>query len=338
MKKLGVPLHRGDYDQKLWNDRTLGMDAEPEGGNRCTVCFRMRLEKTAELARKMSFHSFATTLTISPHKNCKMIFNIGKDIGSKYGVEFLDVDFKKRHGFQKSVEISKRLGLYRQDYCGCIYSLRDRLRVKERRLTELYQEIRECRRCDLPQSQKVLPSGGIESRVMVIGQAPGKRELVTCLPFSGPAGARFFEWFAGFGITETNLRRIAYITATVKCYPGHVAGRMIDKAPSSSQVRNCFSFLEKELKILRPRLLVPIGKLAIARIIGERKLSEAVGKKFREDVLGHLCTVVPLPHPSGANPWNFRNPDLLRQALSLLREEIAGGKSKSTVRAKRAHP
>lgn len=322
---LCVPLHKGDYCPELWYKETEGLEKEPEGGKRCIVCYRMRLEATAKFAKHMGFQWFTTTLTISPHKNSRIIFDIGKELGLKYGVDFLDIDFKKANGFRKSVERSRRLRLYRQDYCGCIYSLRDRIEVKRRKLVELHQEISNCRRCDFLRGQKVLPSGEAESRVMVVGQAPGKRELITSEPFSGPAGARLFKWLARIGFKEEDFRRIAYITATVKCYPGQVPGRKIDRSPSVAEIKNCRSFLEREIKILRPRIIIPIGRLAVNELIGHRRLEEVVGKKLIQEVFGHLCTIVPLPHPSGANPWTFRNSELLDRALWLLKEEILNG-------------
>lgn len=197
--------------------------------------------------------------------------------------------------------------------------------MKRRRLTQLRQEIRDCRRCDLLSDQRVLPSGGVESTVMVIGQAPGKRELVTSKPFSGPAGARLFEWLARIGIGEEDFRHIAYITAIAKCYPGHQPGRKTDKPPTSLQAKNCFPFLEREIKILRPKLLIPIGRLALKEVLGSYKLVDVVGRKFKKEIFGHGCTIVPLPHPSGANPWNFRNSKYLDKALELLQEELQNG-------------
>jgi len=322
MDKLGLVLHKGKYQPDLWRGWTEGMETEPEGGKRCLVCYRMRLENTARFAKHKGFRKFTTTLTVSPHKNPHIIFSIGRELAVKYGIDFLEVDFKKHDGFRKSVEISKQLGLYRQDYCGCIHSLEKRLVVRKKRLTELLGEIRNCQKCGIPRTQKVLPSGGADSEVMVIGQSPGKRELVTSEPFSGPAGARLFRWFAGIGIDEADLRSVAYITAVMKCYPGHVPGRKIDKSPAPSQTRNCAPFLERELRIVRPRLLVPVGRLAVNATVGERRLVRVVGKRLKQQIFGHSCTVVSLPHPSGANPWSFRNPKQLDRALSLLREEM----------------
>lgn len=95
---------------------------EPEGGLRCTECFKLRLERTAQAAQRMGFHIFGTTLTVSPHKNYNLISAIGSGIGEKYNLEFLDIDFKKKAGFQRSIQMSKEYQLYRQNYCGCEFS------------------------------------------------------------------------------------------------------------------------------------------------------------------------------------------------------------------------
>jgi len=99
-----------------------GYEDAPEGGERCGLCFRQRLEKTAETGRLHGFDYFTTTLTVSPHKNQRKISEIGREIGSRYGISFLDRDFKKKDGFKRSIELSKEYGLYRQNYCGCRFS------------------------------------------------------------------------------------------------------------------------------------------------------------------------------------------------------------------------
>ena len=96
-----------------------GLEREPEGGARCAVCFRLRLEETAKLAAARGFDYFGTTLTVSPHKNAQVLNAIGESLGEKYGVAWLPSDFKKRNGYLRSIQLSKEYGLYRQEYCGC---------------------------------------------------------------------------------------------------------------------------------------------------------------------------------------------------------------------------
>lgn len=122
LRVLPVELIEGEYDSDQWFSRVEGMEQEKEGGKRCQVCFRMRLEKTALVAQEKGFHYFTTTLSVSPHKNAQIINQIGRDIPATAGVAFYEGDFKKGDGFKKSCELSKKHGFYRQNYCGCIYS------------------------------------------------------------------------------------------------------------------------------------------------------------------------------------------------------------------------
>ena len=119
-----VNFIEGDYDPETYFDAVKGHEAEPEGGSRCTICFTQRLETTAEAAKLGGFPLFTTTLTVSPHKNYPLISAIGKRAAEEYGVEFLDLDFKKKAGFQRSIQMSKEYELYRQNYCGCEFSKR----------------------------------------------------------------------------------------------------------------------------------------------------------------------------------------------------------------------
>lgn len=110
------------YDGEAYNEAVRGLEAEPEGGARCTVCFALRLEETARRAAEGKFDYFCTTLTVSPHKDAQRINAIGRALGERYGVQWLPSDFKKREGYKESIRLSQELGLYRQDYCGCLYS------------------------------------------------------------------------------------------------------------------------------------------------------------------------------------------------------------------------
>lgn len=111
----------GDYEKIVY-----GLEREREGGARCEKCFRLRLEKTALTAKERGFDYFATTLTVSPLKNARLINGIGFELQERYDVKYLPTDFKKRGGYLQSVKLSAEYGLYRQNYCGCIYSKRDR--------------------------------------------------------------------------------------------------------------------------------------------------------------------------------------------------------------------
>ena len=113
------------YDPNEFYEAVKGLEQEPEGGKRCFVCYRLRLERAARLAKEQGFDWFTTTLTLSPLKNSQIINRIAEEVSQKYGVKNLPSDFKKREGYKRSIELSREYGLYRQNYCGCEFSKRD---------------------------------------------------------------------------------------------------------------------------------------------------------------------------------------------------------------------
>ena len=125
--KLKNPVEVTDigYDPDEFYSAVLGLENEPEGGARCEKCFRIRLNKAAEIAKERNFDYFTTTLSISPLKNAALLNQIGEEISEQYGVKYLYSDFKKNDGYKRSIELSKEYGLYRQNYCGCVYSERE---------------------------------------------------------------------------------------------------------------------------------------------------------------------------------------------------------------------
>jgi len=124
--KYEVKLLEGDYNPKVFLDMSKGLEMEPERGKRCYKCYELRLEETAKIATKLGFNNFCTTLTLSPHKNSDWINEIGEKLDKEYESNYLYSDFKKKEGYKRSIELSKKYDLYRQDYCGCIYSKRDK--------------------------------------------------------------------------------------------------------------------------------------------------------------------------------------------------------------------
>jgi predicted adenine nucleotide alpha hydrolase (AANH) superfamily ATPase len=116
--------------QDKWSESTKGYEDEPEGGQRCSICYKLRLEKTAQYAKAQGFAWFTTTLTISPHKKASIINDIGSELADNYGINFYNADFKKKNGFKKSSELSKKYQLYRQSYCGCLFSLYNRKKAR----------------------------------------------------------------------------------------------------------------------------------------------------------------------------------------------------------------
>lgn len=120
-------IDENDYNKanELWHKRIRDLENEPEGGKRCLECFKFRLEATANFARNNNFKLFTTTLSVSPWKNSKKIISIEQEIAKSLDLEFLNQDFKKNDGYKRSIELSKEFNIYRQNYCGCLYSKRD---------------------------------------------------------------------------------------------------------------------------------------------------------------------------------------------------------------------
>jgi uracil-DNA glycosylase len=203
-------------------------------------------------------------------------------------------------------------------------------------LIALHTELRACRRCVEAGHFIVSPpifAGSPTARLMIVGQAPGRVEQEqTHRPFSGPAGKRLFRWLAEAGWAEEEFRTTNYMSAITKCYPGpHPAGRG-DRVPSKAEQALCQPWLEQELALVQPQVVVPVGGLAIGRFLGPAKLDDVVGRAFERPTADPQLTtwarrhlppqtrIIPLPHPSGASQW-FNSPTnqaLLRQALQLL--------------------
>lgn len=190
------------------------------------------------------------------------------------------------------------------------------IKPAERELAGLHARIRACTKCvDAGYLASAFPivAGNASDRVMIIGQAPGAVELTTGLPFSGRAGAELRRWLTEAGIDEAHL---PYRTAVTKCFPGRASGAG-DRRPSPPEVALCAPWIEAELALVRPRVVLLVGTLAIERYWGRVPLSEVVG---RSRTVGDRV-LIPLPHPSGASRWlnETENRVRLRRALALVR-------------------
>lgn len=185
-----------------------------------------------------------------------------------------------------------------------------------------------CRLCALGDSIRPIVSLARSPRVMLVGQAPGKVEASGGRPFAGRAGRTLFSWFAGIGLDEALLRERMYIAAVTRCFPGaHPRGRG-DRVPSPRERETCAAWLASEIGIIRPRLIIPVGRLAIGALLGPMPLDRAIGREHRLAAdsrwtaagapPGHV--VVPLPHPSGASSWIHApgHRALLRESLRLI--------------------
>lgn len=177
-----------------------------------------------------------------------------------------------------------------------------------------------CRRCATVVPPPV--SGRPEGRpsLMLVGQAPGPREVELRRPFAYTAGSRLFAWFAGLGVAEEEFRARVWMGAVIRCFPGR-APQGGDRVPSPGEIANCASHLDTELRLLQPKTVIAVGQLAIARFLpAPAALAERVGEAFPVVQSGHEFTVVPLPHPSGRSTWLVRpeNRQRLDRALALL--------------------
>jgi uracil-DNA glycosylase len=185
-----------------------------------------------------------------------------------------------------------------------------------RQLNRHVAGLTQCRRCPRMQSMPV-SGGAILSEILLVGQAPGPREPVLQRPFAHTAGKTLFRWFEEFcGINEARVRSTIYFAAVCRCFPGKTVGGG-DRIPSSDEILNCSSWMDDEIRILKPRLVIPVGRLAIAQFIDCAKLEETIGRKYRVERADHDFDLIPLPHPSGASPWHKIPPgkQLLEKAM-----------------------
>jgi len=180
--------------------------------------------------------------------------------------------------------------------------------------------MRECRLCGHPPHVQPIVSLARAPRVMLVGQAPGIVEAEGGAPFSGRAGATLFRWFQRVGLDEATIRSRVYIAAITRCYPGANASGRGDRVPSPSERENCSRWLSAELRIVKPRLLIPVGRLAIDAFLGPQSLDAVIGREHEVRHAGGRSIAVPLPHPSGASSWIHQHdhPRLLDAALRLI--------------------
>ena len=169
-------------------------------------------------------------------------------------------------------------------------------------------------------------SGGpILSKVMLIGQAPGVKEPVLARPFAWTAGKTLFGWFQQFcGMTEAEVRARIYFAAVCRCFPGKT-GAGGDRVPAPDEIRNCSSWMDAEFELLRPKLVIPVGKLAISQFMEVGKLDTVIGRTFTMRRNARSFDFIPLPHPSGASPWHRIPPGkaLLETAMQLIKAHPA---------------
>jgi uracil-DNA glycosylase len=184
-----------------------------------------------------------------------------------------------------------------------------------------------CRDCPNVQGKPV--TGAVAgARMMLVGQAPGPREVVAGRPFAFTAGKRLFAWFAARGVPEEQFRSRVHIAAVIRCFPGKdkTGG---DRVPDEAEIARCGRHLDREIRILRPQLVIAVGALAARQFVGTAKLGEIVGRIHRVARAGRTFDTVVLPHPSGRSTWmnNSRNTALLERSLNLIVEHPAFAKT-----------
>ena len=193
-------------------------------------------------------------------------------------------------------------------------------------LTEHVAALRECRACENMHAPPI-SGGAVASRVMLVGQAPGVKEPALQRPFAWTAGKTLFRWFEeSCGIDEERFRERIYISAVCRCFPGKAKGGGADRVPDRGEIERCARWLRAEFEILRPQLVIPVGKLAIAQFMPDiGRLVEVVGRQHRIDFAGLECDLIPLPHPSGASTWHRMEPGktLTNDALGLVAHHSA---------------
>ena len=193
-----------------------------------------------------------------------------------------------------------------------------------RTLDELRERLAACRLC--PDACST-PIADVRDghRALIVGQAPGIHEPALGRPFGADAGRRLRRWFASYGLEDEGRFRATFaISAVMKCYPGREPGGRGDRRPTTAQLRNCAPWTDATLRLLDPPLVIPVGGLAIDRLLGPGRLADLIGNRFEID--GR--TWVPLPHPSGASAW-LNTPAhraLVERAVALIAEELGAGR------------
>ena len=194
-----------------------------------------------------------------------------------------------------------------------------RCAVRIEALREHAGQLRHCRDCPGMRGPPVV-GRAVASPVMLLGQAPGTREIEIGRPFAWTAGKTLFGWFAGIGLDEQSFRALVHMSAVCRCFPGKTGGGG-DRVPSRQEVARCARWWRGELELLRPRLILPVGRLAIAQFIEAKRLDLVVGKRWEHGLGdGETADLIPLPHPSGVSTWFKKEPGkvLLAKALSLI--------------------
>lgn len=190
------------------------------------------------------------------------------------------------------------------------------------------QRLGDCRLCGnmIP---PVITGQAVCSEILLIGQAPGDKEGKLGRPFAWTAGKTLFKWFESIGVPEQHFRKQVYMSAVCRCFPGKNPNGG-DRVPNQTEINTCMHWLNAEIELLQPKLIIPVGKLAISQYLPVNKLVDVIGRIFQQQINNIDADVIPLPHPSGASTWHRMSPgkELLAQALSQLSQHASWKKLK----------
>lgn len=195
--------------------------------------------------------------------------------------------------------------------------------IREQIMHDHRATLANCSRCPA-MIGPVVTGSPVLSPVLLIGQAPGVKEGGFGKPFAWTAGKTMFKWFERIGIDEETFRQRVYMAAVCRCFPGKNP-KGGDRVPSPAEINNCADWLQAEIDLLKPELILPVGKLAISQLLPVKKLNEVIGKVHPVTFHGHRTEAIPLPHPSGASTWHRMEPGivLLESALTILQQHPA---------------
>ena len=184
-------------------------------------------------------------------------------------------------------------------------------------------ELKQCRQCP-DMIPPVVTGNAVASKVLLVGQAPGDKEGLFGKPFAWTAGKTLFKWFSSIGLDESLFREQVYMAAVCRCFPGkNPKGGY--RVPDYDEIERCSRWLDREIALLQPKLIIPVGKLAIEQFMGFDRLVDVIGYEFELEEDGRGIDVIPLPHPSGASTWHRMEPGktLLGEALALVADHAA---------------
>ena len=193
----------------------------------------------------------------------------------------------------------------------------------EESIVEHQVSLRQCRQCP-DMISPVITCQPITSKILLIGQAPGDKEGGLGRPFAWTAGKTLFKWFSSIGLDEAEFRQKVYMAAVCRCFPGKNP-KGGDRVPDKEEIANCSQWLKAEFEIMKPELVIPVGKLAIAQYMEVKKLIDVMGQCHKVSIYGQSVDLIPLPHPSGASTWHRMEPGitLLQKALLLIKNHPA---------------